>query len=135
MQYNTIQLVFDITLLPYACRAQKRTFTPRLHRCNCNAEHCGRGTCSQVPTWRLERDSNPQPFGGKAMNLPMSHHAPPRSVQSMSCLNRHFLLQVDWNTERDVWWNDAMADQSSECEPEWLDAEDPLFILYTRYLC
>src|SRR6218665_2573585 len=29
-----------------------------------------------VPTWRLERDSNPRPFGRKATNLPMSHHAP-----------------------------------------------------------
>lgn len=46
-----------------------------------------------------------------------------------------FLVQIDWNAERDVWWNDAMANQSSECEPEWLDAEDPLFILYTRYWC
>src|SRR6218665_637458 len=30
----------------------------------------------KVPTWRLERDSNPRPFGRKATNLPMSHHAP-----------------------------------------------------------
>src|SRR6218665_1509249 len=29
----------------------------------------------KVPVWRLERDSNPQPFGRKAPNLPMSHHA------------------------------------------------------------
>ena len=32
---------------------------------------------------------------------------------------------------RDVWWQDAVAQQSSRCEPEWLDAEDPLFLLYT----
>src|SRR6218665_2373897 len=30
----------------------------------------------KVPTWRLERNSNPRPFGRKATNLPMSHHAP-----------------------------------------------------------
>ena len=30
----------------------------------------------KFPTWWLERDSNPQPFGRKASNLPMSHHAP-----------------------------------------------------------
>src|SRR6218665_2362287 len=29
----------------------------------------------KVPTWRIERDSNPRPFGQKATNLPMSHHA------------------------------------------------------------
>lgn len=32
---------------------------------------------------------------------------------------------------RDVWYHDAVADQAAECEPEWLDSEDPLFILYT----
>ena len=30
----------------------------------------------KVPTWRLERDSNPWPFRWKATNLPMSQHAP-----------------------------------------------------------
>src|SRR6218665_3671642 len=30
----------------------------------------------KVPTWRLERDSNPRPFGRKATNLPMSHNTP-----------------------------------------------------------
>ena len=30
----------------------------------------------KVPTWRLERDSNPRPFRQNATNLPMSHHAP-----------------------------------------------------------
>jgi acetyl-CoA synthetase len=32
---------------------------------------------------------------------------------------------------RDVWWRDALAGQSAECEPEWVDAEHPLFLLYT----
>ena len=32
---------------------------------------------------------------------------------------------------RDVWWHETVARQSDECEPEILDAEDPLFILYT----
>jgi acetyl-CoA synthetase len=32
---------------------------------------------------------------------------------------------------RDVWWHDAMQAASADCEPEWMDAEDPLFILYT----
>ena len=47
MQYNTIQLIFDIALLPHTCQVQKCTFVHRRHRCNCNAEHCGRGTCSR----------------------------------------------------------------------------------------
>ena len=32
---------------------------------------------------------------------------------------------------RDTWWHDEMADADEECEPEVMDAEDPLFILYT----
>src|SRR5699024_1670520 len=32
---------------------------------------------------------------------------------------------------RDLWWHDAIDGQSNECEPEWVDAEHPLFILYT----
>jgi len=34
---------------------------------------------------------------------------------------------------RDVWWNDEMNAKGlpAYCEPEWMDAEDPLFILYT----
>jgi len=32
---------------------------------------------------------------------------------------------------RDIWWDDAIAGQSETCEPEWVDAEHPLFLLYT----
>jgi len=43
------------------------------------------------------------------------------------------LYDVDLEPERDVWWHDEIHDPdiSSYCEPEWMDAEDPLFILYT----
>ena len=32
---------------------------------------------------------------------------------------------------RDVFWHEAVADADPECEPEPMDAEDPLYILYT----
>jgi acetyl-CoA synthetase len=32
---------------------------------------------------------------------------------------------------RDVWYHDAVEGQSDSCEPEWVEAEHPLFILYT----
>ncbi|HMV54071.1 MAG TPA: acetate--CoA ligase [Rhodocyclaceae bacterium] len=32
---------------------------------------------------------------------------------------------------RDVWWHDVVEGQSDVCEPEWVDAEHPLFLLYT----
>ncbi|MBN3286189.1 ACSA protein, partial [Polyodon spathula] len=39
--------------------------------------------------------------------------------------------QTPWNADTNVWWDDVMKNSSEECEPEWVDAEDPLFILYT----
>ena len=38
---------------------------------------------------------------------------------------------VDFDTSRDIWWHEAMADADTECEPTVMNAEDPLFILYT----
>ncbi|MBL4832290.1 MAG: acetate--CoA ligase [Aliivibrio sp.] len=38
---------------------------------------------------------------------------------------------VEWYSERDVWWHEATAIASANCEPEEMNAEDPLFILYT----
>ncbi|MCX9157166.1 acetate--CoA ligase [Niveibacterium sp. 24ML] len=32
---------------------------------------------------------------------------------------------------RDVWLHDLIKDQPDTCEPEWVDAEHPLFLLYT----
>jgi acetyl-CoA synthetase len=32
---------------------------------------------------------------------------------------------------RDVWWSDAIAAQTSRCEPVWVNAEHPLYLLYT----
>lgn len=38
---------------------------------------------------------------------------------------------VNMQADRDVWYQDLMADMSADCEPEVMNAEDPLFILYT----
>jgi len=38
---------------------------------------------------------------------------------------------VGWVKGRDVWYHDEMETASAECEPERMNAEDPLFILYT----
>ncbi len=38
---------------------------------------------------------------------------------------------VDWNDTVDVWWHEAIDGCASQCEPEVMNAEDPLFILYT----
>jgi len=38
---------------------------------------------------------------------------------------------VPMTAGRDLWWEDAIKGQADTCEPEWVDAEHPLFILYT----
>jgi acetyl-CoA synthetase len=55
-----------------------------------------------------------------------------------SCPNVHTCLvvertggSVEWTDGRDVWYHVAEAGVDANCEPEWMDAEDPLFILYT----
>ncbi|GJM12218.1 MAG: acetyl-coenzyme A synthetase 2 [Pseudohongiella sp.] len=40
-------------------------------------------------------------------------------------------VEVPWNEQRDVCYHKATEAADGECEPELMDAEDPLFILYT----
>jgi acetyl-CoA synthetase len=54
------------------------------------------------------------------------------------CPNVHTVLtikrtggNIQWDDKRDVWYHDAMAEASGDCPCEEMDAEDPLFILYT----
>ncbi|MEE8423490.1 MAG: acetate--CoA ligase [Thermodesulfobacteriota bacterium] len=41
--------------------------------------------------------------------------------------------EINMQSGRDFWWHELMADEEIKnyCEPEKMDAEDPLFILYT----
>jgi acetyl-CoA synthetase len=55
-----------------------------------------------------------------------------------ACPNVHTVVtlrrtgeSVPWNAQRDVWYHELTADQTTTCDPESLDAEDPSFILYT----
>ena len=38
---------------------------------------------------------------------------------------------VEWNDKIDVWYHEAMEAASTDCEPEVMEADDPMFILYT----
>lgn len=38
---------------------------------------------------------------------------------------------VEWDAARDTWMHEAAAQEAETCEPEWLSAEHPLFVLYT----
>jgi acetyl-CoA synthetase len=39
--------------------------------------------------------------------------------------------QIAWNAGRDRWLHEEVASQATTCEPEWVGAEHPLFLLYT----
>ncbi len=39
--------------------------------------------------------------------------------------------KVAWNAARDKWLHELTANQAKTCEPEWVGAEHPLFLLYT----
>src|SRR6218665_2666696 len=55
---------------PDTARILCRSFTSKRHR------QLRVRDLPKVYTWWLKRDLNPRPFGRKAANLPMSHHAP-----------------------------------------------------------
>src|SRR5690606_33959714 len=49
-----------------------------------------------------------------------------------SCLVvRRTASDIGWEDGRDFWYHEGVASQPESCEPELMDAEDPLFILYT----
>jgi acetyl-CoA synthetase len=39
--------------------------------------------------------------------------------------------EIPWQGGRDLWYHELVADEPDVCEPEVMNAEDPLFILYT----
>ncbi|MDD2685297.1 MAG: acetate--CoA ligase [Gallionella sp.] len=73
--------------------------------------------------------------GGKAMPL---KPAVDEALSLGGCDAVHSVIvyrrtggDVAWNAQHDIWWHDVVANQSDVCEPEWVSAEHPLFILYT----
>ncbi len=58
------------------------------------------------------------------------------SVDQCPCVEKVVVVkrcnnEVNMKEGRDVWWHDVVKDASQFCEPEVMDAEDPMFILYT----
>tara|TARA_R110001592_G_scaffold144484_4_gene367650 strand:- start:17807 stop:19738 length:1932 start_codon:yes stop_codon:yes gene_type:complete len=67
--------------------------------------------------------------------IPLKHNT---DEAVKACLNVHTVIvlkrtgaDVAWNEKHDVWWHDIVESQDSECPCEPMNAEDPLFILYT----
>ena len=54
------------------------------------------------------------------------------SVKSVIVVNRvGDKIKCEMTAGRDKWYHEEMKKVDAKCEPEWMDAEDPLFILYT----
>ena len=52
------------------------------------------------------------------------------SIRNVICLERR-KVSTHMEPGRDLWWHELMANASPDCPPEHMDAEDPLYILYT----
>lgn len=71
--------------------------------------------------------------GGRA--IPLKNNVD-EALLSCDCVKSVFVVrrtggEIDWSEGRDLWWHEVSSASSSECEPEPMNAEDPLFILYT----
>ncbi len=70
---------------------------------------------------------------GKALPLKQNADA---ALEQCPHVHTNFVVkrgggEINWNDERDVWYHEALEAADPVCEPEEMDAEDPLFILYT----
>ncbi|TXT57039.1 MAG: acetyl-CoA synthetase [Candidatus Thorarchaeota archaeon] len=52
-------------------------------------------------------------------------------VEKVLVVKRVGLDDTPWTEGRDVWYHEEYEKVDDKCEPEWMNAEDPLFILYT----
>jgi acetyl-CoA synthetase len=53
------------------------------------------------------------------------------TIEKVLVLRRTGQDDVPMTEGRDVWWDDVVPRQSADCEPEVMDAEDLLYLLYT----
>ena len=72
---------------------------------------------------------------GLKNDIPMKLHAD-KAVEETPSIKHVVVVKrtgetVNMDLNRDVWWNEEMGKADSVCDPELMDAEDPLFILYT----
>ena len=47
------------------------------------------------------------------------------------CVSAERESTVPMKAGRDLWWHEEMAKADASAPPEWMDAEDPLYLLYT----
>jgi acetyl-CoA synthetase len=75
--------------------------------------------------------------GGYRRGKPMALKPAVDEAADASPSVRHVLVvqrtgqDVEWNSDRDVWWHDIVGKQPTRHKAEAFDSEHPLFILYT----
>jgi acetyl-CoA synthetase len=72
--------------------------------------------------------------GGQAIDLKgATDHALTGAAPSVErvIVLRRTGKNVSMDPKRDVWWHEVIEGQSPSCDPEWVDAEHPLYLLYT----
>jgi len=72
---------------------------------------------------------------GTKQNIPMKENAD-KAVKETPSIEQVIVVKrtgqkVNMDSKLDLWWHEAISGESPVCEPEVMDAEDPLFILYT----
>jgi len=72
---------------------------------------------------------------GTKDNIPMKANADKALLETPSISNvlvvKRTGVDVKMTEGRDLWWHEQISSASNNCDPEEMDAEDPLFILYT----
>ena len=72
---------------------------------------------------------------GTKNDIPMKANAD-KAVKNTPSIEKILVVKrtgspIEMELSRDVWWHEAIASADGNCEPEIMNAEDPLFILYT----
>ena len=72
---------------------------------------------------------------GTKDNIPMKANADKALLETPSISSvlvvKRTGVDVEMTEGRDLWWHEQISSASNKCDPEEMDAEDPLFILYT----
>jgi len=92
------------------------------------ADRCNDSECGVVIT----QDTG---LRGSKNNVPMKVNAD-AAAEKAPCVKKIIVVKrtgnsVPMQAGRDEWWHEEMAKVDAACECEWMDSEDPLFILYT----
>ncbi len=69
--------------------------------------------------------------GGKTVPLKENIDRALNSIVESVIVYNRANAKINMKQGRDFWWHEEMKKAGEKCEPEIMDAEDPLFILYT----